>query len=137
MMMSGRPELQQLTGAAAPFAPLALFGFTLLFVFTSAGEAAIYFTPAEVDLLFAAPFTRRELLIYKLAKTALGPGLHVRVLLPDDAGLFPTPGCRGSWGSCSRWRCSSSSGWSTAIVGQIVAESVYTRRQACCSSWCS
>ena len=44
----------------------------LLFVFRPAGEKAIYFSPAEVDFLFPAPFHRRELLIYKLAKTLVG-----------------------------------------------------------------
>ena len=33
---------------------------------------AISFTPAEVDFLFPAPFHRRELLIYKLAKLFMG-----------------------------------------------------------------
>ena len=33
---------------------------------------AISFRPAEVDFLFPAPFHRRELLIYKLAKMLLG-----------------------------------------------------------------
>ena len=69
--MKGRPEARQFSNLAEPLAPLGLLGFTLLFVFTSAGEAAVAFTPAEVNLLFAAPFTRRELLLYKLAKTGL------------------------------------------------------------------
>ena len=69
--MKGRPEARQFSDLAEPLAPLGLFGFTLLFVFTSAGEAAVSSRPAEVDLLFAAPFTRRELLLYKLAKTGL------------------------------------------------------------------
>ncbi len=48
----------------------------LMFVFTSAGEKALYFTPSEVDFLFPAPFHRRELLIFKLAKIAGRPRLH-------------------------------------------------------------
>jgi hypothetical protein len=36
---------------------------------TSAGERAIYFSPGEVDFLFAGPFTRREVLAYKLLGT--------------------------------------------------------------------
>ena len=104
MMMRDRPELRQLTGAAAPFAPLALFGFTLLFVFTSAGETAVYFTPAEVDLLFAAPFTRRELLIYKLAKTALALVFMSAFFSLMMLTHVPLVAVRASWGSCSRWR---------------------------------
>ena len=69
--MKGRPEMNPLPGVFEPLAPLYLLGFTLLFAFTSAGEVAVSFTPAEVDFLFSAPFDRRELLLYKLAKTAL------------------------------------------------------------------
>ena len=55
VMMGNRPELQPFAGASSPFATPALFAFTLLIVFTSAGEAAVYFAPAEVDFLFSAP----------------------------------------------------------------------------------
>jgi ABC-2 type transport system permease protein len=46
--------------------PLVLLGFWLLnFVFSSS-EGAIAFTPAEVNLLFPAPLSRRQLLAYKV-----------------------------------------------------------------------
>jgi hypothetical protein len=48
--------------------PLVLLGITLLTTLTSAGEKAIAFTGGEVDLLFPGPFTRRELLLFKLTK---------------------------------------------------------------------
>lgn len=48
--------------------PLILLGITLLTTFTSAGEKAIAFTGGESDFLFPGPFTRRQLLIYKLFK---------------------------------------------------------------------
>jgi hypothetical protein len=35
-------------------------------IVTAAGEQAIAFSPAEVNLLFTAPFSRRQLLAYKL-----------------------------------------------------------------------
>ena len=53
------------------FAPLIIFGMCMLNLFTSAGERAVTFTPAEVDFLFPGPFSRRTLLIYKLTKTSL------------------------------------------------------------------
>ena len=53
------------------FAPLALLALTLTSAL-SGGEKAIEFTPAEVNFLFAGPFTRRHLLAYKLAKAAAG-----------------------------------------------------------------
>jgi len=48
--------------------PLILLGITLLTAFTSAGEKAIAFTGGESDFLFPGPFTRRQLLVYKLFK---------------------------------------------------------------------
>jgi len=51
------------------YAPLVLLAFSLAAIGTSMGEAAIYFSPAEVDFLFAAPFSRRELLLFKLRQS--------------------------------------------------------------------
>jgi hypothetical protein len=55
----------------AAVAPLALLGICVLTIVSSAGDKAIAFTPGEVDMLFPAPFTRRELLAYKLSKSTL------------------------------------------------------------------
>ena len=65
------------SGRAGPdtvriFFPLWLLTICVLNLMTSAGERAIAFTPAEVDLLFPGPFTRRQLLAYKLMKSAAG-----------------------------------------------------------------
>ena len=64
---------RQMVEAAMPvirtLGPLLLLVFAIFSIATSWGEAAIYFTPAEVDFLFAAPFTRRELLVFKLVKS--------------------------------------------------------------------
>jgi hypothetical protein len=49
------------------FGPFGLLGFCLLTLVSSSGErAAIPFTPEEVTFLFAGPFSRRQLLAYKL-----------------------------------------------------------------------
>ena len=48
------------------YGPLVLAGIFLMNLVFSTGERAIAFTPAEVNFLFPAPFTRRQLLAYKL-----------------------------------------------------------------------
>src|SRR3954462_10852548 len=53
-------------------APLALLVFVMWSVGSSLSESAIYFTPAEVDLLFSGPFSRRQLLVYKLTQSIRG-----------------------------------------------------------------
>src|SRR3989440_3142051 len=44
----------------------ALLAYCVMVVLTSAGEPAVTFTAAEVDFLFPGPFSRRELLAYKI-----------------------------------------------------------------------
>jgi hypothetical protein len=51
--------------------PAYLLGYCILNVLISSGERAVYFSPAEVTFLFTGPFTRRQLLGYKVALTLL------------------------------------------------------------------
>ena len=54
-----------------PFAPFLLFAYFIFSMVTSIGDRSIYFTPSEVDQLFPAPFSRRELLGYKIISWAI------------------------------------------------------------------
>src|SRR5438552_1032240 len=47
-------------------APAFILGYCVLIVVTSRGEWGFHFSPAEVEFLFTGPFTRRQLLIYKI-----------------------------------------------------------------------
>lgn len=49
-------------------APLLMLTMAVMALVTSGGEKAVAFTPAEVDFLFPGPFTRRQLLAYKIGK---------------------------------------------------------------------
>jgi Putative ABC exporter len=53
------------------FGPLGFFAFTIGSLLFSAGEQALYYTPAEVTFLFAGPYRKRQLLAYKLVVTGL------------------------------------------------------------------
>ena len=67
-------EPQRLAAAGQRFrgiAPLALLAICVLIIVSSAGDKAVSFTPGEVDILFPGPFTRRQLLGYKLSKSGL------------------------------------------------------------------
>jgi len=50
----------------------ALLAFCVLAVITTGPESGIFFFPAEVDLLFPAPFHRRQLLLYRLSGLGIG-----------------------------------------------------------------
>jgi hypothetical protein len=54
------------------FGPLILLAYATLSLITSTGGSALFFTPAEVAFLFPGPFTRRGLLVYKLAGMVFG-----------------------------------------------------------------
>ncbi|HWE36973.1 MAG TPA: putative ABC exporter domain-containing protein [Isosphaeraceae bacterium] len=56
----------RLVEPARRYGPFFLLVWCLLSLILSTGERAIQFTPAEVNLLFSAPFSRRQLLAYKL-----------------------------------------------------------------------
>jgi ABC-2 type transport system permease protein len=126
--MRGRPGAPVMSGYVDPYLPLILFGLCLLFVFTAAGERALYFTPAEVDFLFPAPFNRRELLIYKLSKTMLGVLLMALVFSTSFLIYLP------SWSSAFVGVFLSLTfveflAMATSFVGQIVAEHAFTARR--------
>jgi hypothetical protein len=53
-------------------APLLLLVMAMMALLSSGGEKAVAFTPAEVDFLFPGPFTRRQLLAYKIGKALAG-----------------------------------------------------------------
>jgi len=47
--------------------PLAMLGITLLYGLQALAQKGVSFSVAEVDFLFSAPLTRRQLLLYKIA----------------------------------------------------------------------
>jgi hypothetical protein len=71
-MGPGSPELYQPATEHTRFVgSLLLFAYGLLTVLFAPAEQGISFTPAEVQFLFAGPFSRRQLLAYKLTGNAL------------------------------------------------------------------
>lgn len=73
------------------FVPYALLMFLLLALVSSLGERAIYFSPAEVNLLFNGPFSRRQLVLYKIGTAAMGlvlSSLFFALFLYPQVGWF-------------------------------------------------
>src|SRR5262249_37434623 len=73
------------------YGPLVLVGLFLFNLLFSTGERAIVFNPAEINLLFPAPLTRRQLLAYKLTAsfgTVLLTALFMAVLLRSHVVHF-------------------------------------------------
>lgn len=109
--------------------PFLLLAACLVTVATTSGPA-IYFSPAEVNFLFAGPFGRRWLLLYKFLFFATGAaisGLIVAVLLPHYAG-GRAAAFTGAFLSLVFIQLFSVS---IGLVAQIIAERAYTRLRRC------
>ncbi len=106
-------------------APFAILGFCLSNLFTSFGDSAIPFSGAEVDFLFTGPFSRRSLLGYKIAKTALGTTFTTLIfsilLLRYSASWFAC--CLGIWLTVQFMQLFA---MAVIMVGQTIGERAYT-----------
>jgi ABC-2 type transport system permease protein len=125
IFLRGRPGYPQMAGLTEPYLPLIILGVTLLFVFTSAGEKALYFSPAEVDFLFPAPFHRRELLLFKLSKTLLGM-VFVAFIFSILFLLYLTSWLAAFVGILLTLAFLQLLAMAAGFVGQLVAEHAYT-----------
>lgn len=64
--------------AALAYGPAVLAVICLLNAVARMGQGSLYFTPAEINFLFSAPVSRRQLLLYKMATVvAASAGLGV------------------------------------------------------------
>jgi hypothetical protein len=125
-LLRGRPGMPQLSGLADPYLPLFLLGSCLLFVFTSAGEKALYFSPPEVEFLFPAPFHRRELLFYKLSQTIMGMVL-LSLIFSTSFLIYLSSWLSAFVGIFLTLAFVQLLAMQVNFIGQIVAEHAYTR----------
>jgi hypothetical protein len=59
-------------GRVRVFAPVSMAILTLLTSLASLRTRGVYFKPAEIDMLFPAPVSRRALLVYKISAQSVG-----------------------------------------------------------------
>jgi ABC-2 type transport system permease protein len=87
LLVAGGPRVPADPAWVLSYVPVLLM---TLAVVTAASGHALYFRPAEVDFLFPAPISRRELLLYQLASRVgvqLLSGLFMGVLVVRHAPL--------------------------------------------------
>ena len=106
--------------------PLGMLAFCIASLVTTAGERAVAFTPAEVDFLFPGPFTRRQLLGYKIARSVFAAIF--------TATLFSLVFLRYSQHWVGGWIAMFLAlifvqllSMAIVLIGQTVGESAYTR----------
>jgi hypothetical protein len=106
--------------------PFGLLIFCLFSVATSAGERAIYFSSAEIDFLFSGPFTRRQLLVYKIATSVLRAMFMGTVVATASMMVVP------SWfaaaaGACLAFLFITALAMCVQMIAQTLNEQTYTR----------
>lgn len=106
--------------------PLALLGLCAMSVLSSAHQKGIQFGAADIDFLFAGPFDRRELLVYKLYSTLAGVvlvGLLFSVFFLQYATLW----LAAFVGSCLTLAFVQLFSTAVVLFGHTLAEQAYTR----------
>ena len=106
--------------------PLILLAMFVSNLVTSAGERAVAFAPAEVDLLFAGPFTRRQLLLYKITRSAVA-AVTVSLLFSALFLRYASFWLAAFVGSLLSLLLLQLLGMAAVLVGQTVGERAYTR----------
>jgi hypothetical protein len=88
-----RVWLRSTVEAYGRLAPIPLFLFLVLLAVFAAFERPFRFNPAEVDLLQAGPFSRRQLLTYKLGAGFSGVVVMALLAAPVGTVVFPFLSC--------------------------------------------
>lgn len=111
--------------AVRTMVPLGMLAIAISSLVMGGGERAIAFTPAEVEFLFPGPFTRRQILIYRIVKTLAGTLI--------TALIFSLVFLRhaASWPACFLGAVSALAfiqllSMAIVLVGQTVSERTYT-----------
>lgn len=108
------------------YAPLGLFAYLIFTLLTSMGEKAIYFSPSEIDLLFTAPFSRRQLLAYKMVGLLITSCFMAFIIVCAMAIYFPNL-FFAFVGVATTFLFLALSAMLVTLLGQVIAEHVYSR----------
>ncbi len=116
-----QPEL----GNLIEFLPLMLLGYFVASLITSGGDRAIYFSPSEIDFLFSGPFSRRELLAYKILVFLVSSLVMAGIM--SIAFISQLPNMAAAFIGCFLvFVFMTLSGMFITLIGQIVSAHAYT-----------
>jgi len=106
--------------------PVAMLAYVVLSIVTSLGERAIYFSPADVDFLFPAPFSRRQILLYKILGN-ITAAISVALILPTSLMMHIRSWTAAAVGFFLAWLMVNSLTICAQLVAQSVTERVFSR----------
>lgn len=88
---AAREETNRFRDGISAMMPLGLLGTCVFTLLTTRGPA-LHFSQTEINFLFAGPFSRRSLIVYKCAAFITGAALSaaiITILIPQRASAFP------------------------------------------------
>lgn len=137
-MVFGQPVLLYFTSSRPPsmapqgtvvldaLIPVAMLVYCLLSICSSLGERAIHFSASEVDFLFPAPFSRRQLLAYKVVGHA-SSAVFAALVVACTQLMFLRSWMAAFVGSALALLLVSGLTMSAQLVAESVSERLYTR----------
>ena len=118
--------LGQSVDALREVIPVVMLLLVVLTIVTSLGEAALYFSPSDVDFLFPAPFSRRQILLYKILGNVTS-AFYVALIAPMSLAIYVRSWPAAIVGCYLAWLMLSSLTICTQLAAQSVTERAFTR----------
>jgi hypothetical protein len=106
--------------------PVAMLFFVVMNVVTSLGERALYFSPSDVDILFPAPFSRRQILVYKILGSVTA-AVFIGLISPAGLARLIRSWPAAALGCFLAWLMIGSLTMCAQLVAQTVGEQAFTR----------
>jgi hypothetical protein len=106
--------------------PVAMLLYVVLSIVTSLGERAIYFSPSDVDFLFPAPFSRRQILLYKILGKVTA-AIFIALLFPMSLVMYIRSWPAAAVGFFLAWLMIDSLTMCAQLVAQSITERAFTR----------
>lgn len=106
--------------------PVGMLLYFVLAIGSSLGQRAIYFSPAEVDFLFPGPFSRRQMLLYKILGNVSG-AILMALILATSLVMFIASWPAAVIGAFLAVLWINSLTLCVQLIAQSVSERVFTR----------
>ena len=123
----GRAEgMGQSADSLREMIPVVMLLYVVLSIITSLGERAIYFSPSDVDFLFPAPFSRRQILLYKILGNVTA-AIFIALVMPTSLLMHVRSWPAAAVGFFLAWLMINSLTMCAQLVAQSVSERAFTR----------
>ena len=106
--------------------PVIMLLYVVMTIVTSLGERALYFSPSEVDFLFPAPFSRRQILVYKILGNVTA-AIYVALFIPISLIMFIRCWPAAAVGSFLAWLMINSLCLCVQLIAETVTEQAFGR----------